>query len=57
MVDSDASPASTGALAYSSSARRWAASSVSPMIGLVRKKTLHSSGLRPCLFTRALNAS
>ena len=29
MVDSDASPASTGALAYSSSARRWAASSVS----------------------------
>jgi hypothetical protein len=57
MVDSDASPASTGALAYSSSARRWAVSSVSPMIGLVRKKTLHSSGSRPCFFTRALNAS
>ena len=49
MVDSDASPASTGALAYSSSARRWAASSVSPMIGLREEEDLALVGVAPLL--------
>jgi hypothetical protein len=56
-VESGARPASTGAVAYSASARCCAASSVSAMIGFTRKKILQSSGARPYVRIRALNAS
>ena len=48
-VESAARPASIGALAYSASARCVAIASVSPSIGLARKKILQSSGFPPVL--------